>query len=106
MGILICLESSCLKRNRNNLAAEAWAQDEAGNFIQPEPSKYVKVTLRESSNGYYISAMQATDAPENAEPNVTLQATVPATLPENPTEETTDETVDGETAEDEENTEE
>lgn len=88
------------------LAAEAWAQDEAGNFIQPEPSKYVKVTLRESSNGYYISAMQATDAPENAEPNVTLQATVPATLPENPTEETTDETVDGETAENEENTEE
>lgn len=77
------------------LAAEAWAQDEAGNFIQPEPSKYVKVTLRESSDGYYISAMQATDAPENAEPDVTLQATVPVTLPEVTTaDESTQETED------------
>lgn len=75
------------------LAAEAWAQDSAGNFIQPEPSKYVNVTLRENENGYYISAMQATDTPENAEPGVTLQATAPVTLPESSTEEeTTEET--------------
>ncbi len=71
------------------LAAEAWAQDSAGNFIQPEPSKYVNVTLRENDNGYYISAMQATDAPENAEPGVTLQTTAPLTLPEASTEEET-----------------
>ncbi len=75
------------------LAAEAWAQDSAGNFIQPEPSKYVNVTLRENDNGYYISAMQATDTPENAEPGVTLQTTAPVTLPESSTEEeTTEET--------------
>ncbi len=73
------------------LAAEAWAQDSAGNFIQPEPSKYVNVTLRENDNGYYISAMQATDAPENAEPGVTLQTTAPLTLPEASTEEETSE---------------
>lgn len=54
------------------LASEAWAQDSSGKFVQPEPSKYVKITLREDETGYYISAMQATDAPENAEPGVTL----------------------------------
>ncbi len=54
------------------LASEAWAQDSSGNFIQPEPSKYVKITLRENESGYYISAIQATDTPENAEPGVTL----------------------------------
>ena len=82
------------------LAAEAWAQDEAGNFIQPEPSKYVKVTLRENDNGYYISAMQATDAPENAEPNVTLQVTAPATTPETqPTEETVEDSEEADSSE-------
>ncbi len=56
------------------LASEAWAQDRAGNFIQPEPSKYTKITLRENENGYYISAIQATDAPASAEPGVTIIA--------------------------------
>ena len=73
------------------LAGEAWAQDSAGNFIQPEPSKYVKITLRENDNGYYISAMQAKDAPENAEPGVTLQTTAPVTAPDFTLEETTTE---------------
>ncbi len=72
------------------LAAEAWAQDSAGNFIQPEPSKYVKVTLRENDNGLYISAMQTTDTPENAQPGVTLQPTTPATVV--PTSEAAEET--------------
>lgn len=76
------------------LAAEAWAQDSAGNFIQPEPGKFVNVTLRENDNGYYISAMQATDAPENAEPGITLQTTAPVTLPESSTEEETTEEVE------------
>lgn len=76
------------------LAAEAWAQDSAGNFIQPEPSKYVNITLRENDNGYYISAMQATDAPENAEPGVTLQTTAPVTLPESTSEEETHEEIE------------
>ena len=57
-----------------------------------------------NDNGYYISAMQATDAPENAEPDVTLQATSPATIPETTTsaEETTEETSDTDTEEAEE----
>lgn len=74
------------------LAAEAWAQDSAGNFIQPEPSKFVKVTLRENDNGLYISAMQSTDAPENAQPGITLQTTASATVvpPTEATEEATE----------------
>lgn len=64
------------------LSAEAWAQDKAGNFVEPEPSKYVKVTLRENDNGYYISAIQATDSPDNADPGVTIlpATTAPVTL--------------------------
>ena len=73
------------------LAAEAWAQDSAGNFIQPEPSKYVKVTLRENDNGYYISAMQTTDSPENAQPGVTLPTAAVVPTPETPYEEVSDE---------------
>ncbi|MBQ8026838.1 MAG: hypothetical protein IJ261_01830 [Clostridia bacterium] len=73
------------------ISGEAWAQDSAGNFIQPEPSKYIKVTLRENDNGYYISALQATDAPENAEPGVTLLTTAPVTIPDFSEEASTDE---------------
>lgn len=61
------------------IAGEAWAQDAYGNYIKPEPSKYVQVTLRENENGYYISALQTTDTPENAEPGVTVLAVAPVT---------------------------
>ncbi|HBL41383.1 MAG TPA: hypothetical protein DDY98_07410 [Ruminococcaceae bacterium] len=54
------------------LAGEAWAQDTDGSYIEPAPTKYVNITLRENSDGYYISAMQATDAPENADPGETV----------------------------------
>lgn len=86
------------------LAAEAWAQDSAGNFIQPEPSKYVKVTLRENDNGYYISAMQTTDSPENAQPGVTLPTAAVTPAPETPNEEVSEEVLEEEASEEEEET--
>ncbi|MGN1444395.1 MAG: hypothetical protein ACI4XE_11165 [Acutalibacteraceae bacterium] len=47
------------------LASEDWVMDENGNMTQPEPSKYMKVTLRSNSDGtYYISALQSTDQSE------------------------------------------
>lgn len=70
-----------------------WAQDEQGNFVAPKPGKYMKITLRENGKSYYISAIQATDAPEAADlpqkqadplPTTTLPAlssTNPATNP-------------------------
>lgn len=82
--------SNTVVLNVGYIAAEAWAQDASGNYIQPEPSKYVKVTLRENENGYYISAIQATDAPENADPGViveTVAHTTAATSEESSTKE-------------------
>lgn len=49
------------------LASEDWVQDENGDMTAPEPSKYMKVTLRTNSDGtYYISALQSVDASEVA----------------------------------------
>lgn len=49
------------------LASEDWVQDENGDMTAPEPSKYMKVTLRSNSDGsYYISALQSVDASETA----------------------------------------
>lgn len=59
------------------LAGDGWAQAADGSYIEPAPTKYVNITLRENNDGYYISAMQATDAPENAAPGETL-VTAPA----------------------------
>lgn len=46
------------------ISGSDWKQDEHGKMIEPDPSKYVKITLREKDNSYYVSAIQATDAPE------------------------------------------
>ena len=46
------------------LSGSAWSQADDGTLVEPEPSKYVKVTLRKKDKAYYISAIQATDAPE------------------------------------------
>lgn len=48
------------------LAGEAWEQDEFGNMKEPQPDKYIKVTLREKDGAQYISAIQATTTPEIA----------------------------------------
>lgn len=48
------------------LASEDWTEDEKGNMVSPEPSKYMKVTLRNNSDGtYYISALQSVDASQS-----------------------------------------
>lgn len=38
-----------------------WAMNSDNDFTQPEPSKYRKITLRESGGGYYVSAIQNAD---------------------------------------------
>lgn len=48
------------------LSGSEWVQSDNGDIIEPTPSKYVKVTLRQKDKSYYISAIQATDAPEVA----------------------------------------
>lgn len=50
------------------ISGDSWDQDERGNYISPEPNKYMKITLRDNGKkGYYISAMQNTETPEIAE---------------------------------------
>lgn len=60
------------------LAGDLWAQNEEGDMVAPEPDKYMKVTLREKDGAYYISALQATSAPETAS-TVAGKTTVPTT---------------------------
>ena len=41
------------------LAGEDWAQDAEGNMVEPEPAKYMRVTLRKNSDGnYYVASIQ------------------------------------------------
>ena len=43
----------------------AWAQIEDGEYIAPEPDKYMKITLRERSGGLmYVSSIQSVDGQE------------------------------------------
>ncbi|MGN1479995.1 MAG: hypothetical protein ACI4XH_09520, partial [Acutalibacteraceae bacterium] len=48
-------------------------------FTQPEPSKYRKITLRESGGSYYVSAIQNADtsALSTASSKVTVATTKP-----------------------------
>lgn len=61
--------------------------DKEGNFVSPEPDKYVKVTLRktDAEPGYYVSAIEGMEAVETAEAfefeDETTEAPIP-TLPE------------------------
>ncbi len=64
------------------ISGEGWEQDDHGNYIEPTPSKYLKITIREGDDGYFVSAIQNTDAPETAE------TTVPDTTQEPETEST------------------
>lgn len=38
-----------------------WQVNENGEYAQPEPAKYRKITLRENESGYYVSAIQNAD---------------------------------------------
>lgn len=48
------------------LSGDAWEQAENGEMVAPTPDKYIKVTLRESNENLFISAIQNTNAPETA----------------------------------------
>lgn len=46
------------------LSGDDWEQDENGNLVKPEPSKYVRIILRKTGeNGYCVSALRSADAP-------------------------------------------
>lgn len=41
-----------------------WVQSETGEMVPPDPSKYVKITLRKKDKSYFINSIQSTSAPE------------------------------------------
>lgn len=49
------------------LAANQWAQSVNGDMVAPEADKFMKITLREKGDIYYISAIQVTDRPDEAQ---------------------------------------
>ena len=73
------------------ISGDGWEQDARGNYVEPAPSKYLKVTLRVSDDGYFISAMQNTDAPETASTTAPKTTAPETTLPEETQAETSSE---------------
>lgn len=63
-----------IREKRNNivllvgyLAGEDWKQDGQGNLVEPEPSKYMRITLHVNADKtYFVSAIQSTEAPQTA----------------------------------------
>lgn len=49
------------------LPGDAWEQGGDGQMKEPQPDKYLKITLRTKDGVQYISAIQATNTPETAE---------------------------------------
>lgn len=85
------------------LGSSQWAQAENGDMVEPEPDKYVTVVLRESADGYYVSAIRSTNAPETESapttttPPDTTQEAEPSETYSEPFSETSD-TAAGDTA--------
>lgn len=52
-----------------------WAQIVRGNYTAPEPAKYMKITLREDTDGYHIGSLRSSEAVDTAEP---VRTTAPA----------------------------
>lgn len=48
------------------IAGEAWQQGADGSMVEPDPDKYIRVTLRTQDGVQFISAIQVTTTPETA----------------------------------------
>lgn len=60
------------------ISSNQWKQDADGNMVAVQADKYMKVTLRVKDDSYYISAIQATDAPETAKSTAPSTTAPPA----------------------------
>ena len=74
--------------NVGYISNRAWADINNGEYVSPEPDKYMKITLRERNGDTYISSIQAADNQEIAKQlkttagTVTQPVTQESTLPE------------------------
>ncbi|MDD6021760.1 MAG: hypothetical protein ACI4GA_04655 [Acutalibacteraceae bacterium] len=60
------------------LAGTDWKQAANGDMIPPEPTKYLKIYLRSSGDGYYISSIKDTDPTETVATQSTTSETTAA----------------------------
>lgn len=90
------------------IGSKAWVQISDGEYIAPEPDKYMKITLRERGDGMYISSIQSVDGQEvvgstsaqtTRPPETEILSTTAVTVPATEAVEVTDE--NGETVTDE-----
>ncbi len=89
------------------IGSKAWVQISDGEYIAPEPDKYMKITLRERGDGMYISSIQSVDGQEvvgstsaqtTRPPETEILSTTTVTVPATEAVEVTDE--NGETVTD------
>ena len=64
------------------IGAKAWAEIDGGEYVSPQPDKFMKITLRQGENGYYIASLQSVNAQEVANAP-TAAATVVSAIPSN-----------------------
>lgn len=62
--------------NVGYISNRAWADINNGEYVSPEPDKYMKITLRERNGDTYISSIQAADNQEIAKQLKTTAGTV------------------------------
>jgi len=93
-GDSIILTVSCL-------TADKWKLNKNGEYTPPQANKYLKITLRQPDDGtgYYVSAIQASEPPDIANPDKKASTTEPTTAQQFTTILETTSAVDGSSAE-------
>ena len=64
------------------IGSKAWAEIDGGEYVAPQPDKFMKITLRQGEKGYYIASLQSVNAQEVANAP-TMAATVVSAIPSN-----------------------
>ncbi len=64
------------------IGSKAWAEINGGEYVAPQPDKFMKITLRQGEKGYYIASIQSVNAQEVANAP-TVAATVISAIPSN-----------------------
>lgn len=64
------------------IGSKAWAEINGGEYVAPQPDKFMKITLRQGEKGYYIASIQSVNAQEVANAP-TVAATVVSAIPSN-----------------------
>ncbi len=73
--------------NVGYISGKAWADIEDGEYVAPEPDKYMRITVRERNGSDYISSIQSADSQEIAQQLRATARTETQTVTQPPVEE-------------------